>query len=231
MTHVFFRCHNRQMFLRSRSVKDFLLLLVAKYKRRYQIKVIDFIIMDNHAHFIFQVHSAEFLGHFMRTVNSQLARYINKKLGRDSQALRERYKSPLISNRSYLLNTIKYVFLNRHRIKKKSCPRSDPYCSASWRINPLFKRIENPETSLEKEQNLLAALLDSYEKLGICLQNEEKDFVKALISEAIESIKILVREIYTNIHTIGDKVIVEYRGQINSAYARGRSPPIPVYAI
>ena len=38
----------------------------------------------------------------MRTVNSQLARFINKFFDRDSQAIRERFKSPEITSDDYL---------------------------------------------------------------------------------------------------------------------------------
>ena len=85
------------MFFKDEAVKTFLLFLWAKYKNQYGVKIFDFIIMDNHAHLLIKAESVEGLGHFMRNVNSQLARFINKVYNRDSQAIRERYKSPVIT--------------------------------------------------------------------------------------------------------------------------------------
>ena len=135
-SHVFFRCHNRNFFLKERHVKDYLLALWAKYKSRYSVQIFEFIIMDNHAHLLVKAKSTENLSHFMRTVNSLLARYINKTFGRDSQAIRERFKSPLICSSHYARNVMQYIWLNRRKIASSSNPLKDPYCSASWRVQP-----------------------------------------------------------------------------------------------
>ncbi|MBP6218389.1 MAG: transposase [Oligoflexales bacterium] len=110
------------------------MLLWAKYKNRYSIKIFDFIIMDNHIHMLVQTTRAEHLGHFMRTVNSQLARHINKFFDRDSQAIREIYKSPMITNVRYVQNVQQYIWLNRYKVNKTR-PDQDPFCSVSWRRN------------------------------------------------------------------------------------------------
>ena len=75
--HVIFRCHNRDFLLKPKEIKTALLNLWAKYKDKYEIKILDFIIMDNHAHLIVFVPDADHLANFMRTVNSQLARIVN----------------------------------------------------------------------------------------------------------------------------------------------------------
>ena len=162
-SHVFFRCHNRQMFLKNDEMKQFLLLLWAKYCKRYHIKLYDFIILDNHAHFLVQARSAEDLGNFMRTVNSQLATMINKVFDRDSQAIKERYKSPLITNNSYLIKVMQYIWLNRYKVNK-SRPDKDPYCSASWRLDP---QAINRITRTPKIPRRIAIISMYYSSSGI----------------------------------------------------------------
>ena len=73
LAHVFFRCHNRQFFLKPSHIKEYLILLLAKYKKKYGIKIYEAIIMDNHTHLLVESPNAEALGNFMRTVNSLLA--------------------------------------------------------------------------------------------------------------------------------------------------------------
>ncbi len=48
--HVYYRCHDRNLFLTPTAIKDLLLSLLARYKHRYRIKIFEFVIMDNHVH-------------------------------------------------------------------------------------------------------------------------------------------------------------------------------------
>ena len=218
-SHVFFRCHNRQHFLKNTAVKNFLIQLWAKYKDKYGVQILEFIIMDNHAHLLVYVESVEYLGHFMRTVNSQLARFINKMEQRDSQAIRERYKSPLITNERYLLQTMQYIWLNRFKVDGKS-PAMDPYCSVTWRLGlPVI-----PHISQDKEvQELLAKLLDHYSDLSIQKSGFRK-FVRDLLNEALSKAHVLLDSLFENAHTIGDEFDVKVRGEILSAFARDYVP-------
>jgi REP element-mobilizing transposase RayT len=223
LTHVFFRCHNRQFFLQDCRVKNFLLQLWAKYKTKHQIKILDFIIMDNHAHLLLYVKDVELLGHFMRTVNSQLARFINKLLDRDSQAIRERYKSPLITNGVYLRGVMQYIWLNRYKVNKQN-PSTDPYCSASWRINP---EIVATITKDSKKIKLLETLLDSYEGFVDYKSVSIARFVRDLLNEAISKLQFLTAEIFENSHTIGDEFDVTFRGELLSSFHRVHDPGPP----
>ena len=156
LAHVFFRCHDRKFFLKPSHIKEYLVLLLAKYKKKYGIKIYEAIIMDKHTHLLVESPNAEALGNFMRTVNSLLARYINHSFKRDSQAIRERYKSPLITSEKYFKQVMVYVWLNRFKVDK-SDPTQDPYCSAAWRCHPqlLLNMAEDA-----KEKRLLEGLLD-----------------------------------------------------------------------
>ncbi len=217
--HVFFRCHNRSHFLKPESIKLFLLLLWAKNKSKYHIKIFDFIIMDNHAHMVVQAQSAEHLGRFMRTVNSQLARFINSYFDRDSQAIRERYKSPVITNARYLLKSIEYVWFNRYQVSKVR-PDRDPYCSASWRLN--IEVVTKLSRNTEK-QDLLKKLLDSYRHLPVDVGPSRK-FVRDLLNAVISKASGLSQAIFENSHTIGDDIDVRFRGELLSAFRRENVP-------
>lgn len=203
--HVFFRCHNRQMFLKPTPIKEKLLDLIKKNKDRYKIRVYEFILMDNHAHFILGVEDAESLGNFMRTVNSQLARTINIYFKRDSQALRERYKSPIIGDDNYFIKTMQYIWLNRVRVKKKSKPQNDPYCSVSYRLAG-----SNCE-----------GILDDYKDtpLSISLKDIPKIFKQAM-QLVKDKVAVFSQQVFESSHTIASKVSVDYRGEYLSAFTR-----------
>ena len=210
ISHVFFRCHNRQHFLKPRPVRNFLLLLWALNKDRYKVKVIDFNLMDNHAHLILKANSTGELGDFMRTVNSQLARFINKFFDRDSQAIRERYKSPEITSDDYLTKTIQYVYMNRVKIDPRSRPDRDPYCSASWRLNP---GVSDLISSNEEEKKLLRSLLDPYDSTTPLGVSNPRKFVRDLLNAALSRMGELSAAVFTHSHTIGDPESVASRAR------------------
>ncbi|MBP6217389.1 MAG: transposase [Oligoflexales bacterium] len=219
--HVISRCHNKAMLLAPAEIKVTLLLLWAKYHSRYGIKIFDFIIMDNHFHMLVQAKSSELLGDFMRTVNSQLARHINAFFDRDSQALRERYKSPMITNARYVQNVQQYIWLNRYKVNKTH-PDQDPFCSASWRLS-LSSVLTHFEISA-KERVLLSDLLTPYKHLPGYEFIQEKKYVRDILNAALSKLLELTREIFENSHTIGDNIDVIFRRGFLSAFRRTYIP-------
>ena len=222
-THVFFRCHNRQFLMAPFEVKLYFLLKLAKYKKRYGMEIFEFNLMDNHIHMLTRPPSAEALGNFMRTVNSQLARYINKTFKRDSQAIRERYKSPTIGNSRYLHRVMQYIWLNRYKETGRR-PETDPFCSASWRLN---ENIVNKLTSNPKQQAALKGLLDPYEKLPLPIGHSVKHFIRSTIEKGIAELKELTAKVFEHGHTIADAEAITYRSELLSASRREYVPWTP----
>jgi REP element-mobilizing transposase RayT len=225
LAHIIFRCHDRNNFLEPECVKKKALLLLARYKQRYGIKIHDFCIMDNHVHIALTAPSADLLGNFMRTVESQLARFINSHFKRDSQALRERYKSLLVIGADYVRNLTKYIYMNRFRVNKLQ-PQCDYYCSAYWRLRKPHKWIPNATSDEDKDNNLLAKLLDDYDLQRAPKESSTATYIAALIAEALEQIKAEEEfSKYERGHTIGDEHSVNYRSEVINAYRRNTGPP------
>ena len=217
LTHIIFRCHNRQFLLKDKAVKEYLLVLWARYKRRYGVEIHEFIIMDNHCHLLVRAKSTEALGHFMRTANSLLARYVNRILDRDSQVIRERYRSPLITIESYAFRTMQYIWLNRFKVNGKS-PLLDLYCSIAWRNNPgLARRIACDD----EELRLLEGLIDTDTEL---YPENSRKFVLDLLNEAISRLGDLTPEIFGHSHTIGDGATVRFRSGLLKAFRLEKNP-------
>ena len=208
MSHVMFRCHDRNMFLKSDELKKQLLKLLAKYKPLYGIKVYEFIFLDNHVHLFLQAPTAEKLGHFMRTVLSQSARSINLSLKRDSQVYRERFKSKLVSSCRYVVDLVKYIYANRYVVDGK-LPQHDFFCSAHWRLFKPYKRIAEPKCKEDISHNELAKLLDDYPTGWLNLEMSCKDYILGLISEVLSNAKEQIESvIFQSKYTIGDKHVV-----------------------
>jgi REP element-mobilizing transposase RayT len=210
------------MFFKDVAVKTFLLFLWAKYKNQYGVKIFDFIIMDNHAHLLIKAESVEGLGHFMRNVNSQLARFINKVYNRDSQAIRERYKSPVITTTHYFKKVRSYIWLNRYRVDKSSDPLKDLFCSASWHV------LDNPAKLIgfkDKQLNLFVNFLEAPPDAPTSPERSVvRKFFRDLYTAAMSVIEKLESLVLCHGHTIGDKEVVDFRGEVLSSPRRERVP-------
>ena len=222
-THVTFRCLNREFLFKADEVKQFIILTWFRYFQRYNIKIFAFILMDNHAHMVIQTPGPEELGNFMRVVNSQIARFVNKFYERDSHALKERYRSPVISNDIYMRRTLQYVWLNRYKIDGKD-PKFDPYCSLSWKMHPeIFQRLFGKY----KQAKNIGSLLTSLRKLPIPYAETYRE-LQGLLNEARSKIASLTKEIFQNTHTIGDDAAVKYRCELLSAFRKEYVPWVPI---
>ena len=83
-------------------------------------------------------------------------------------------------NASSVLST----WLNRYKIDRTS-PDKDPYCSASWRLNPsVIHRAKYKDEDVPK----LATLLDDYDNLEVASCNVKK-FVRDLLNSALSRAK------------------------------------------
>ena len=182
--------------------------------------------MDNHVHLLIHSECTEKLGNFMRTVNSQLARRINQYFKRDSQAIRERYKSPMVSRGSYLLNLMNYIWLNKYKTKKSALPQKDPYCSLSWRLGNV--RAESLFQT-EEEKELVTKLLDPIEDLPIerpAQQIIDKAYLLKIIYVGMKQANKLLEKVFESSHTIGDSESVKYRGEYLSSFTRRKPAKI-----
>ena len=190
--------------------------LWAKYKSVYEITILEFAILDNHCHLILRTPTAEHLGNFMRTVGSQIARFVNNLHNRDSAVLRDRYKSPLISTESYLKNTMQYVWLNRQKATGR-CALTDSFCSLSWRLHP--ELIHQLATN-DKERVAFSLLLDDDASIYPTGLKERRRFLAELFNDVCSMLQRFAEGVFNNGHTIGAKIVVEFRGALLAAFRR-----------
>ena len=157
------------------------------------------------------------LGNFMRVVNSQIARYINYILERDSQAIRERYKSPMIADFSYGLKVMQYIWLNRFKVNNSN-PINDPFNSIAWRQNPELVRYFSKNT---EDEELFRNLLDSDEDI---YGKSAQKFTLDLLNAALGEIQEFDKTVFENSHTIGNSDYVLMRKKTLSAFRRENIP-------
>ena len=193
IVHIIWRCHNGSHLLFRREIKEKIIDLYFKYCDQYNIKIIDFQNLDNHVHWVLKAPDAESLGAFTKTVHSQIASYVNTLLKRNSQVIRDRYKSPPVRDERYCERLIGYVLLNRLKADKTTRPEHDPCCSA-------YHRIHN--TKYGKQ-------LANYSDLGLCKPGEDLKYLNRLlkhcISKLFDDLGYYDRSNFTNQFAVGSQ--------------------------
>lgn len=109
--HVMVQGINKEfIFKRSQYKEKYIELL--KSAKEFNIKVIAFCIMDNHAHLLVETLEIKKLSEFMWKINFEFARYYNKKERRVGVVFRNRYRIEEIYEERYLLTCISYIYNN-----------------------------------------------------------------------------------------------------------------------
>ena len=89
---------------------------LALYKNIHGIKVLTYVVMDNHCHMLLYAPDAASLGAYMRRVNTRYAQFYNHMCERVGYVFRDRYKSQAIFDDDYLINCMVYIHNNPVKI-------------------------------------------------------------------------------------------------------------------
>jgi putative transposase len=121
------RCNNKEFFLKKEEAYFAFERVFAKLKKmsrgsgdshpKYEFQVHHLEVMHNHYHLIISVSSRTSIDKIMQQINSMVARFMNKALGRTGHFWGGRYKSKILNGLDYLKNTILYVYQNPLRAR------------------------------------------------------------------------------------------------------------------
>lgn len=120
---------NKEYIFKNKKYIETYLELLRKYIKDYNVTIIAYCIMNNHAHFITYTNKIEDLGNYMHKVNLVYSQFYNKNNNRCGVVFRNRYKSEPIHNLQYLINCIKYIHLNPVKAKMVKKCEDYPYSS------------------------------------------------------------------------------------------------------
>ena len=204
---------NKEYIFEEKKCKKKYMELLRKKAIEFNINLIAYTIMDNHAHILIYTENINNMSRFMKTINEKFAmyyNYINKRVG---IVFRNRYKSQPILSEKQLLNCIRYIFNNPVRAKIVSSPEKYMYSNfkdfqtnnlSDSMLDSIYKSINHlidfPEANNEK---LVAKeeFLDTTEDKEIFIRELIKNYEKEhnlTISRSIEEMKKLVRYIKEN---------------------------------
>lgn len=125
--HVMTQGLNKEYIFKENYHKDNYINLIKKYAKVYNIVLLAYCVMDNHAHFLIFTEEIKQLSLFMQNVNSKFAVNYNKDSSRVGYVFRGRYNSQYIKDKKYLLNCLQYIHMNPVKANMTSKPGDYKY--------------------------------------------------------------------------------------------------------
>lgn len=227
---------NKEYIFEENRCKKKYMELLQKESNKFNITLIAFTIMSNHAHILLYTENVKNMSLFMKRINEQFAMYYNYINERVGIVFRNRYKSQPILSEKQLMNCIKYIFNNPVRANLVLNPEEYIYSNfqdfqTNYKSNnildDIYKKInhsiEFPEINDEK-LTAEANFLDTSEDKKIFVKELIRSYEKQhdiIIGKDVEEIKKLVRyirektnisyKILTDILNISKTTITRYR--------------------
>jgi len=133
--HVVNRGIERSNVYKIDEDKEKFLEIVCKACETYRVNVHDYCLMDNHYHLLIET-TSENLALFMRQINSNYAKYFNKKYKRSGYLWQGRYSSKYIIDEAYLYDLFRYIEHNPIDAKISKKVGEYPFTLVATIINP-----------------------------------------------------------------------------------------------
>lgn len=109
---------------------EIFLIILKKVTEEYEAKVHAYCLMTNHVHLLIETSNYE-IGKIMQKIAGDYAKTYNQKYGYRGHLFEDRYKSCLVKEDAYFLQTSRYIHLNP--VKAKMAAHPEDYKWSSYR--------------------------------------------------------------------------------------------------
>ena len=128
--HVIVQGVNKEFIFYKDKYKKNYLNILKEAKEKYNLDIVAYAIMYNHAHLLIHTENINILSNFMKKVNEDYGRYYNYIEERKGHVFRDRYLSEEITSQRYLLNCL--VYIHNNPIKSDVVNRCEEYKYSSY---------------------------------------------------------------------------------------------------
>lgn len=129
--HVIVQGINKSYIFEADKYKEEYLKFIKQARKKYNIEIISYCIMSNHAHLLIYSNNVNSLSMFMKEINESYAKYYNYKENRVGYVFKSLFKSEPVINQKYLLNCIAYIHNNP--VKSNMVEECEKYEFSSYR--------------------------------------------------------------------------------------------------
>lgn len=123
--HIIVQGTNKTHIFRDTEDKNYYAGILYSLKNEYNINIVGYCIMRDHAHMILNVKNVKNISQFLHRANTKYALYYNKKNDRVRYVFRRRYKIQEIYSEEQLNNCILYIYNNP--VRAGICKKPENY--------------------------------------------------------------------------------------------------------
>lgn len=135
--HVIARGNNREYIFKEDIDKGFFLKLLNECRQNMRLKLMGYVLMDNHYHLLVQTGDVK-LQKIMHQINNKYSKYFNAVYERCGHVFQGRYKASAIRNEQYLLKVLAYIHQNP--VKAGMIKKVEDY---KWSSDKFYRRKSN----------------------------------------------------------------------------------------
>ena len=194
--HVIVQGINKEYIFSKEEYIEKYLELINKYKENYNIQILAYCIMNNHAHLLIYSEDSKEMGRFMHKVNCIYAQYYNKIENRVGVLFRNRYVSEPIYQEGYLINCINYIHMNP--VKANIVSNCSEYKYSSFNEYIKNEGVANKKILIEifgnPDWNDIFSVMDE-NVMFWDIENNEEDIIEMVINRFEKETRKTLKEI------------------------------------
>ena len=146
--HIILRSVNQHIIFEEDSDYQKFLFVLSDCKKKYDIDIYAYCLMDNHIHLLIQLPDDK-LSSFFQSLGTRFVRWYNNKYFRSGHLFQERFYSSIIENERAFLSALTYIHNNP--VKANMCRYASEYLWSSVRA---FYGAKNPLVNVSFAYNI-----------------------------------------------------------------------------
>ena len=127
--HIMGRGNRRQNIYEDKTDYQYFLALLSDIQKKMPFELHSYCLMTNHFHLLLETKDKE-IWHIMKRLMQLYTEYYNNKYGRTGHLFQGRYRSCLVKDDAYFLQTSRYIHLNP--VKAKMVLHPEDYLWSSY---------------------------------------------------------------------------------------------------
>ena len=148
--HVITQGINKSYIFNNEKEIKYYIKIMYELKVDYNLKIIAYCIMNNHAHMLIKVDTVANLSKYMHRLNTKYGIFYNKLHDRIGYVFRDRFKSEGIYDEKHYYSCIKYIYDNP--VKAGICKHPKDYPYSNYKSIPV--QLENDCFFIDIEDDL-----------------------------------------------------------------------------
>ncbi|WP_026655866.1 transposase [Butyrivibrio sp. AE3003] len=146
--HIILRSVNQHIIFEENSDYQKFLFVLSDCKKKYDIDIYAYCIMDNHIHILLSAPNDKLAG-FFQSLGSRFVRWYNNKYSRSGHLFQERFYSSVIPNERAFLSAL--IYIHNNPVKANMCRYASEY---RWSSINAFYGEKNPLVNVSFAYNI-----------------------------------------------------------------------------